>query len=119
VVYLNDDNFGLYFKNIRKSKNITQEQVANYINRKKMTISLIENGKNEPPSGDLLKNMIDSLSLEDETEKNNLYLLASKSRGSLPFDIEEYFYSNKEIYNAIKRGMKKNKKNIDWENIFK
>ena len=31
-----------------------------------MTISLIENNKNEPPTGELLKKMIDSLSLKDE-----------------------------------------------------
>ena len=84
-----------------------------------MTISLIENNKNEPPSGELLKKMIDSLSLEDEKVISRLYLLASRQRRFLPVDIEEYFFANEEIYNAIVRGMKKNKKNIDWENIFR
>lgn len=116
---MKEDNFGYYFQSIRKSKNITQEQVASYVNRKKMTISLIENNKNEPPSGELLKKMIDSLSLEDEKVISRLYLLASRQRRFLPVDIEEYFFANEEIYNAIVRGMKKNKKNIDWENIFR
>ena len=118
MVYLKEENFGNYFQSIRKSKNITQSEVANYVNRKKMTISLIENNKNEPPSGELLKKMIDSLSLKDEKVISRLYLLASRQRGSLPTDIEEYFFDNEEIYNAIVRGMKKNKKNIDWKKIF-
>lgn len=115
---MEEEKFGSYFKSIRKLKNITQSEVADYVNRKKMTISLIENNKNEPPSGELLKKMIDSLSLKDEKVISRLYLLASKQRGSLPTDIEEYFFDNEEIYNAIVRGMKKNKKNIDWKKIF-
>ena len=116
---MKEENFGHYFQSVRKSMNITQEQVASYVNRKKMTISLIENNKNEPPSGELLKKMIDSLSLKDEKVISRLYLLASRQRRFLPVDIEEYFFENEEIYNAIIRGMKKNKKNIDWENIFR
>lgn len=116
---MKEENFGSYFQSIRRSKNITQIEVANYVNRKKMTISLIENNKNEPPNGELLKKMIDSLSIEDEKVISKLYLLASKQRKSIPTDIEEYFFANEEIYNAIVRGMKKNKRNIDWKNIFR
>ncbi len=116
---MKDESFGSYFQNIRKSKDITQDQVAQYVHRKKMTISLIENNKNEPPSGELLKKMIESLSLTDEKEISKLYLLASKKRKTLPVDIEEYFFSNDEIYNSIVRAMKQNKNNKDWENIFK
>ena len=119
MVYLKEENFGKYFQSIRKSKNITQSEVANYVNRKKMTISLIENNKNEPPNGDLLKNMIDSLSLDDQNQISKLYLLASRQRKMLPSDIEDYFFSNEEIYNSILRGMKSNKKNEDWEKIFR
>lgn len=116
---MNEENFGSYFQSIRKSKNITQTEVANYVKRKKMTISLIENNKNEPPSGELLKNMIESLSLDDENIISKLYLLASKQRKMIPSDIEAYFFSNEEIYNSIVRGMKNNKKNEDWEKIFR
>lgn len=116
---MNEENFGSYFQCIRKSKKITQDQVANYVNRNKMTISLIENNKNEPPNGKLLTKMIESLSLDDQKEISKLYLLASKQRKTLPVDIEEYFFSNEEIYNSIVRGMKKNKENKDWENIFR
>lgn len=116
---MNDENFGSYFQAIRKSKNITQEEIADHVNRGKMTISLIESNKNDPPNGDLLKKMIASLSLNDEKQIRKLYLLASKPRKTLPIDIENYFFSNEEIYNAIIRAMKKNKKNQDWEEIFK
>ena len=97
----------------------TQTEVANYVKRKKMTISLIENDKNEPPSGELLRNMIDSLSLDDQSQIRKLYLLASRKRKMLPVDIEDYFFSNEEIYNSIVRGMKNNKKNEDWGKIFR
>ncbi len=116
---MNDENFGCYFKYLRKSKKITQDQVATYVGRNKMTISLIENNKNEPPNGKLLTKMIESLSLDNQKEVSKLYLLASKQRKTLPVDIEEYFFSHEEIYNSILRGMKKNKNNKDWENIFK
>ena len=116
---MNDENFGSYFQAIRKSKNITQEEIADHVNRVKMTISSIENNKNERPNGELLKKMIDSLSLNDEKQIRKLYLLASKPRKTLPVDIEEYFFSNDEIYNSIVRAMKQNKNNKDWENIFK
>ena len=84
-----------------------------------MTISLIENNKNEPPSGGLLKSMIDSLALDDKNIISKLYLLASKQRKMLPSDIEDYFFANEEIYNSIVRGMKSNKKNEDWKKIFR
>lgn len=116
---MNDENFGSYFQSIRKSKNITQEEIANFVKRVKMTISQIENNKNEPPNGEFLKKMIDSLSLSDEKQKRKLYFLAAKQRKTLPIDIEEYFFSNDEIYHAIIRAMEKNKKNQDWEAIFK
>ena len=119
MIYLKEENFGNYFQSIRRSKNITQSEVANYVNRKKMTISLIENNKNEPPSGELLKKMIDSLSLDDQNSISKLYLLASKQRKMLPSDIEDYFFSNEERYNSIVRDMNNNKKNEDWEQIFR
>lgn len=116
---MNEEKFGSYFQSIRKSKNITQVEVANYVKRNKMTISLIENDKNEPPSGELLRNMIESLSLDDQVQIRKLYLLASRKRKMLPADIEDYFFSNEEIYNSIVRGMKNNKKNEDWGKIFR
>lgn len=119
MVILQEDLFGVYFKNVRKSQNITQEQVASYANKNKMTISLIENGKNDPPNGKLLDDMINSLSLTDEEIISKLYMLAFKSRKVVPTDISEYFYSNIEIYKSIKRAMKQKKNNNDWKNIFK
>ena len=116
---MNDENFGSYFQSIRKSKNITQEEIANSVNKVKMTISQIENNKNEPPNGKFLKELIDSLSLSDEKQKRKLYFLASKQRKTLPIDIEEYFFSNEEIYNTIIRAMQKDKKDRDWKEIFK
>lgn len=110
--------FGTYYKKIRTEKKITQDYVANKVKRKKMTISLIESGKNEPPTGELLLEMINALGNISEEEKANLLILSAKSRKLVPIDISEYFFSNPEIYFAIKRGLKKNKKNVDWTKIF-
>lgn len=114
-----EESFGKYFRAIRTSQNLTQEKVAEIVGRKKMTISLIEQEKNNSPSGKLLTDMINSLSLTDEDIINRLYLLASKSRGLVPDDIMDYFYSNEEIYGAIKRGMNQKQDNRKWKEIFK
>lgn len=106
---MNEETFGSYFRKIRLEAGITQDNVAEYIKRKKMTISLIEREKNEPPKGKLLDLMIESLHITDEDVKDKLYLLASKSRGNVPTDIYDYFFSNEEICNAIRRGLKKTK----------
>ena len=89
---MKDESFGSCFQNIRKSKDITQDQVAQYVHRKKMTISLIENNKNEPPSGELLKKMIESLSLTDEKEISKLYLLASKKERHYQLILKNTFF---------------------------
>lgn len=115
---MNEELFGQYYKKIRTEKKITQDFVANYVNRKKMTISLIENGKNDPPEGELLLGMINALGVIPDDVKSNLMVLSAKSRKSIPIDISEYFYSNPEIYHAIKRGLTKNKKNNDWAIVF-
>lgn len=116
---MNEETFGSYFRKIRLELGKTQDNVADYINRKKMTVSLIEREKNDPPKGKLLDLMIESLDINDEDVKDKLYLLASKPKGNVPTDIYDYFFSNDEICNAIRRGLKKNKSNDDWKEIFK
>ncbi len=112
-----DNTFGKYLKELRLSRSpqMTQEMLAKAVERSKMTISQFENGKNSPPKGELLNKIVDSLSLTDN-EKSKLLFLAAQSRGSLPSDIEEYFFDNPAICDAIRAGMN-NSKDVDWGKV--
>lgn len=109
--------FGAYLRELRDAKEMTQEQLGEAVGKKKMTISLIESGKNDPPQGDFLEKIILALapSLDNEIKLRDLSALA---RNSIPSDFIDYFKANEEIRNAIRRAQKTNKQNADWEKIF-
>ena len=54
-------HFGIYFRRLRKEKNVTQKQVADIIAKNPMLISNIENGKNGPFSDSDLKKIVTQL----------------------------------------------------------
>lgn len=112
-----DNMFGVYLKSLRLSRSpaMTQEDLARAIGRSKMTVSQFESGKNSPPQGNLLDEIINALKL-DSDEKEKLVFLAAKSRKVMPQDIEDYFFDNPAICSAIRAAMN-NKDNVDWEKI--
>ena len=112
-----NNEFGIYLKSLREIKGTTQEQLGEAVGKKKMTISLIENGKNDPPQGDFLENIISALSL-NSVEEYKLRDLAALPRGNIPSDILEYFKENENIRTVIRRAKSQGKKNADWQNIF-
>ena len=114
---MRNNEFGFYLKSLREIKGATQEQLGETVGKKKMTISLIENGKNDPPQGDFLENIISALSL-NSVEEYKLRDLAALPRGSIPSDILEYFTENENIRTVIRRAKSQGKKNADWQNIF-
>jgi len=111
------NEFGCYLKSLREIKGTTQEQLGEAAGKKKMTISLVENGKNDPPQGDFLENIILALSLNSD-EEYKLRDLAALPRGNIPSDILEYFRENENIRTVIRRAKAQGKKNADWQNIF-
>lgn len=113
-----DADFGSYLKSIRKLK-MTQEELSRRVGRKKMTISLIENGKNGPPGGELLQKIIEALEPLQDTQKYKLLDLSASQRNELPEDMAAYFYASEELRDAIRRAMKSKKANPDWAGIFK
>lgn len=110
--------FGECLREFRENKGLSQGQLGEEVKRKTMTISLIENGKNNPPNGKLLEDLIRVLKL-DEKEANTLRNLSAIERNELPNDISIYIKKNMDIFDTIRRGMKQNKKSTDWENVFK
>ena len=112
-----DNAFGEYLRELRNSREprMTQEMLANAIGRSKMTISQFEKGKNSPPQGELLESMAIALSLDD-VERSNLLFLAAQSRGSLPSDIENYFFENPAICDVIRAAMN-NSNRVDWNAV--
>lgn len=114
---MSKNEFGEYLRKLRQSKQITQEQLAAAVLRHKMTISQIENGKNDPPQGDLLENIIQALSSTSE-EANELRDLSALARNSIPIDILDYFKSNAGLRAAIRRAKSKDISSNEWEKLF-
>lgn len=115
---MNKNEFGGYLRKIRQSKQITQEQLAEAVQRHKMTISQIENGKNDPPQGDLLESIIQALNATP-AEENELRDLSALARDAIPSDILDYFKTNEGIRAAIRRAKSKDISSTDWDELFK
>lgn len=115
---MNGNQFGDYLRKLRQSKQITQEQLATAVQRHKMTISQIENGKNEPPQGDLLENIIQALGATP-AEEYELRDLSALARDSIPSDILNYFKDNEGIRAAIRRAKSNDINNEAWNKVFK
>ncbi|MFT8888061.1 MAG: helix-turn-helix transcriptional regulator [Ethanoligenens sp.] len=109
--------FGVQLKMLREAKGITQEQLGEVVCKKKMTISLIENGKNDPPQGEFLEKIISALALTEE-EEYGLRDLAALARGAIPSDLLSYFRENEEVRAAIRRAKAQGRTGTDWKSIF-
>lgn len=66
------NNFGEFVKSMRKAKGLTLEKLANKIGTEKGYISSIENGKVNPPSAEVVRDMADAL----DVNREELLLLA-------------------------------------------
>ena len=113
-------SFGAYLRMLRLSRTpaITQEALAKAVGRSKMTISQFEQEKNAPPQGVLLDSFIIALSLTDE-EEGMFRFLAAESRCTMPEDVQEYFFENPAIYDAIRAAKKSGIAEATWNEIAK
>lgn len=89
--------FGNYFKELRKSKDVTQKQIADAIGKSTMLISGIETGKNGPFTEADLESVSKVLSLS-ESEKKQLYIEAAKAKGTLPIHLLDYVIKHDEVF---------------------
>lgn len=115
-----DNAFGKHLRELRESRSpkITQEVLAASVGKTKMTISLIEQGKNDPPQGDFLQKIVEVLKLNNE-EKSKLFDLAAAKRKTVPEDILDYFHTHPQLINAIRRAKKKNMPDSVWAEVIK
>ena len=92
--------FGKYFKELRKSKDKTQEELAGAIGKTKMLISGVETGRNASFSDEDIDKIIPALALtEDEGLK--LRIEAAKARDTLPSDIAKYLFKHEDLLMMI------------------
>ena len=115
---MENNSFGRRLKEIRASKRpkISQELLAERIDRTKVTVSQFETGKNNPPDGPLLEKLIDALGATDE-EAKELRFLSAYQRNAIPNDIECYFYAYTSIYDAVVAGKEAGFDEADWQEI--
>lgn len=92
-----------------KKSNKRKSNIISDLNIKTQYLYDLENGK-RTPSPDLMKRMIEVLSL-NEDEQIELYDLVSKSHKSrkIPADIEAYIIENENAKNEIRELISKNK----------
>ena len=93
-------DFGNYFKKLRKSKKVTQKQVATAIGKTEMLISGVESNKNGSFMDEDLKKIIECLNLS-ESEGKELQIQAAKARGTLPTYMLAYVLSHGGVYELI------------------
>ncbi len=92
--------FGVYFRELRKSKQITQRTIAKAIGKSTMLISGVETSKNGPFSNDDLQIIADCLSLSQD-EYVDLQIQAAKARGMLPPHMTDYIAEHDGVYKLL------------------
>ncbi|MCH5264797.1 MAG: helix-turn-helix domain-containing protein [Lachnospiraceae bacterium] len=93
-------SFGTYFRELRKSKRVTQKQIADAIGKTTMLISGIETSKNGPFSDEDLKVVANFLDLTD-VEYKALLIQAANARGKLPPYLLDYISKHSGVYNLL------------------
>lgn len=93
-------NFGSYFKDLRKSKGKTQEDLAASIGKTKMLISGVETGRNSGFSDEDIEKIVVALNLSDE-ESQTLRFEASQARERIPSEMMDYLFNHKDLFFMI------------------
>lgn len=101
---MNNENmnmeFGEYFRELRKTKKLTQAQIAAYIGKSKMLVSGVETGKNGAFLDEDIEKISNLMELTDK-EKQKLFYEASKARERLPAYLSSYMHRHGEVYDLL------------------
>jgi len=93
-------NFGEYFRALRKSKNVTQKEIAEEIGKTTMLVSGVETNKNKPFAVSDLNKIAKFLGLNAQ-EHRDLLKEAAKARGVFPSYMLRYFNDHDEAYQLL------------------
>lgn len=93
-------SFGVYFRELRKSKQITQKQIADALGKSTMLVSGVETSKNGPFTEADLETVSVVLNLSND-EKKELYVVAARARGKLPPHLLDYVINHEEVYDLL------------------
>lgn len=108
--------FGEFLKYKRKEMKVTVRELAFTLNTRASRITEYENGSRRPPDGDFLPELADALEL-NQSEKDLMYDLAGKSRGTVPQDIAYYIMDKGYIYDALRSAMRSNAGEKEWRSV--
>lgn len=97
---MKQNEFGNYLCELRKSHNMTQRELANYIKKTDMFISGMETGKNGPPKEKDLLKIVEALELDPE-ETWRLKCKAAFSRGTLPDNLLKLIKKDSRVLNIL------------------
>lgn len=110
--------FGLYLKEKRKAAHLTQDDLAEAINKSGQYISNIEKGKNNAPPNPLdIKSLIDKLDLNEE-EARLFNEKAAADRRRLPNEQMDYLLKHRKLIDLIDFGLKNNISDKRWSEIL-
>ena len=113
---MNQSDFGKLLRNKRQEHHKTQEEIANSINKSKMLISGMETGKNNPPTDDDLKKIMECLELNEE-EKKEFKTIATLERGTLPNELITLVKDDKRIIDILYKIKEKKLTNEKYKKI--
>ncbi|MGN0503232.1 MAG: helix-turn-helix domain-containing protein [Ruminococcus sp.] len=114
-----EKTFGSFIYKKRTQKHISLRGLANMIGVSAVYISSMEKGKRAAPTYPVLMKIADVLMLSEE-EKVFMLDLAAKSKKSLSLaeDLLEYINSNKIVHEALRKAIKCNATDEDWQNFI-
>lgn len=110
--------FGLMLKEMREQVGLSQDELAETLNKTAQYISNMEKGKNKSPpdDSDLLK-LIARLGLDDENSAK-FRMLAYADRGMLPPELFNYVSECPSLVGVIRSAMKNNVSPDYWTGVL-
>lgn len=108
-----DLEFGTYIKKKRKDMKLTLRALGEKLGMTQTYINDVENGRRKAFQPDRLKLLAEIFEITDTKELFHFYDLAAKSKGTIPWDVEEFLIANPSLVEFIRKV--KYKKYIDNE----
>lgn len=110
--------FGKYFKELRKAKGYTQDQIASMIGKSKMLVSGIENNKNGPFSEADIEKISNAMALT-KAERKALVLEVAKARNNIPVYMLTYIFKNNNAIEILDLMAEQNFNSEKLKQVFK